>query len=98
MARFDLYRAEGPGYLLDVQTDLLDGLNTRVVVPVLPADRAPKPAQLLNPVVAIEGEDHVLVTQFLAAVPLSHLKLPAGTLRSQADDITRALDMVFQGF
>ena len=98
MARLDLYRAEGAGYLLDVQTDLLDGLNTRVVVPVLPAGRAPKPAQLLNPVVTIDGEDHVLVTQFLAAVPLSLLKRPAGTLSSRADEITRSLDMVFQGF
>lgn len=33
MARFDVYKTNQAGYLLDVQTDLLAGLNTKVVVP-----------------------------------------------------------------
>lgn len=34
MARFDVYKnAGGSGYLLDVQADLLNHLNTRIVVP-----------------------------------------------------------------
>ena len=42
MARFDVYRnPEGSGYLLDVQADLLSDLNTRVVVPLIPAELAP---------------------------------------------------------
>ncbi|MGX9573154.1 CcdB family protein [Mesorhizobium sp. f-mel] len=37
MARYDFYRrAEGDGYLLDVQADLLKSLNTRVVIPLMP--------------------------------------------------------------
>ncbi|MBS1183360.1 MAG: plasmid maintenance protein CcdB, partial [Proteobacteria bacterium] len=37
MARFDVFpNPGGSGYLLDVQADLLDGLNTRIVVPLLP--------------------------------------------------------------
>jgi toxin CcdB len=51
MARFDIFKNEGEvGYLLDVQSDLLSGLNTRVVVPLLPKSSAPSPAQRLNPV------------------------------------------------
>lgn len=42
MARFDIYpNPVGAGYLLDIQTDLLSGLNTRVVVPLMPVDTAP---------------------------------------------------------
>lgn len=45
MARFDIYENPAcPGYLLDVQADLLDGLNTRMVVPLLPMEAAPRPA------------------------------------------------------
>jgi toxin CcdB len=37
MARFDVYEnPDGPGSLLDVQAELLDPLNTRVVVPLTP--------------------------------------------------------------
>tara|TARA_Y100001001_G_scaffold162539_1_gene189339 strand:+ start:1457 stop:1615 length:159 start_codon:yes stop_codon:yes gene_type:complete len=51
MSRFDIFEnEEGAGYLLDVQSDLLSGLNTRVVVPLLPKSSAPFPAQRLNPV------------------------------------------------
>lgn len=99
MPRFDLYPApSGQGYLLDVQTDLLSGLNTRIVVPLLPAAQAPKPATILNPGFQIGGQPHVMVTQFLSAVPASLLKAPAGNLGAEADNITRALDFLYQGF
>lgn len=58
MARFDVYRnPEGDGYLVDLQADLLDHLNTRIVAPLLPVDRAPKPAATLNPVLNV-GTEH----------------------------------------
>jgi len=42
MSRFDIFENEqGAGYLLDVQSDLLSGLNTRVVVPLLPNEVDP---------------------------------------------------------
>ena len=71
MARFDVYARPGgaAGYVLDVQADILNGLNTRIVVPLLPLSEAPMPAKRLNPVFELEAERHVMVTQFLAAVP-----------------------------
>ena len=58
MAQFDVYRNPNPAtaaaipYLLDVQSDLLQGLLTRVVVPLAkPALLSNKAAQWLNPVV-----------------------------------------------
>lgn len=98
MARGDVYRlADGSGLVLDVQSELLDPLNTRVVVPLMRRDSAPRPARGLNPVFLLGEEEHVLVTQFLSAVPVSALGVPIGSLGAHLDQITRALDMVFQG-
>jgi len=99
MAKYDVYPSpNGPGFVLDVQTDLLDGFATRVVVPMLPAGSAPIPAKLLNPVFEFGGDAHVMVTQFLSAVPVQPLRAPVANLGERADEITRALDMLFQGF
>ena len=99
MAKYDVYPAPGgKGYVIDVQADLLDGLNTRVVVPVLPLAQAPQPADRLNPVFSINGESHVMATQYLAAVPMSVLGKPVANLADRFDEITNALDMVFVGF
>lgn len=47
MARFVAYKnPEGEGDLLDVQADLLNHLNTRIVVPLLPVAAAPTPAHI----------------------------------------------------
>ncbi|MEP4199179.1 MAG: CcdB family protein [Aliishimia sp.] len=99
MAKYDVFHnLSGDGFLLDVQTDLLSGLNTRVVVPLLPKSIAPKPATRLNPTFEIEGEDVVMVTQFLAAVPTGILKSQVGNLNEDFDRITTAIDMLMQGF
>jgi toxin CcdB len=99
MARFDLYEGPGgAGYLLDLQADLLSGLNTRIVAPLLPLAQAPKPARRLNPVFDIAGERVVMLTQFMAAVPVSELPRRFGSLAEQRDDIMNALDMIFIGF
>jgi toxin CcdB len=99
MARFDLYQnLNDDGYLLDVQTDLLGGLNTRIVVPIMPVNKAPQPARRLNPVMDINGAPHVMVTQFMAAVPASILSTAIGNLAENGEEITNALEMVFFGF
>ena len=99
MARFDVFVNEsGAGYLLDVQSDLLSGLNTRVVVPLLPKSSAPSPAQRLNPVFIIDKEELVMATQYLAAIPDSELRSGVGSLAEQQDEISAALDMLYLGF
>ncbi len=99
MPKYDVFPSPtGEGFILDVQSDLLSDLNTRVVVPLLPKSRAPKPATKLNPTFKI-GEDHVvMVTQFMAAVPIGILKSPVGNLEDEFEKITVAIDMLMQGF
>ena len=101
MGRFGVYPTPtqgGTGYVLDVQADLLAELDTRVVVPLLPPDLAPKPARDLNPVFDINGQLHVMLTQFLAAVPAKDLSKQVSSLDVHRDDIVRALDVWLIGF
>jgi len=98
MATFDLYRNDR-GYLLDVQSDLLDGLNTVLVVPLMPLDVAPIPVRRLNPILEVAGDRYSMVTQFMAATPTRALGHPVGNLKlSSYDQIKAALDMIFLGF
>lgn len=98
MARYDVYANPGGGYVLDVQADLLDELKTRIVIPLIIKDMAPIPAKRLNPSFEIEGDEHVLVTQFMSAIPVSILKNPVTNLSVSHDEIVSALDMAFHGF
>lgn len=97
MARYDLFQ-DGENFLIDVQADTIHILNTRAVVPVRSPQDAPLPAKRLNPTFEIDGSPYVMVTQFIAAVPEPELLRPVGNLRSHHDEITAALDMLFQGF
>jgi toxin CcdB len=99
MARFDVHaNPDGPGYLLVVQSELLDHLNTRMVVPLLPRSQAPLPARILNPEFSIGAETLVMTTQFMAAVPASILKGPVTTLDRARTEIVAAIDFLMQGF
>jgi len=84
MPKYDVYsNPSGDGFLLDIQTDLFSDLNTRVVVPLLPKLKAPKPATRLNPVFGINGELVVMATQFLATMPVGILKSQVGDLKDE---------------
>lgn len=99
MARFAVYaEPEGDGYLLDVQADALEHLNTRMVVPLLPARRAPKPARTLNPVFRIGTVDYLMATQYMAAVPARVLQHSPFSLAQRRDEIVAAVDLLLQGF
>lgn len=104
MAQFDVYtnssersRRSIP-YLLDVQSDLLDMLTTRVVVPLVTAEAMGRPARHLNPSFAMEGRTVYLSTPELAGVPLQVLGDRVGSLADRRSDIIAALDFFCTGF
>ncbi len=98
MARFDVYAgARGKGYLLDCQADLLSHLETRVVVPLLPAKNLPV-ATRLNPVFVVEETEVVMSTQLIFAMPLQHLGPMVDSLAAQDREILNALDMLISGY
>jgi toxin CcdB len=99
MSQYDVYKGyEKDTFILDVQSDILSDLNTRMVVPLLPEQMAPEAAQRLNPILEVEGIKCVMVTQFMTAVPKSELKSHIANVSGHAFEITNALDMLFQGF
>lgn len=99
MAKFDVYRLRQDGNLVvDCQADLLDDLNTRFVVPLLPFDEAPKPAARLNPALKVERQTLVMATQFAAAIPVRELGVKVVSLIEEQDAIGNALDMLISGF
>jgi toxin CcdB len=104
MRRFDVVRNRDSGnarrfpLLLVVQSDFLQGLPTQVVVPMVRSGKLrDRPAELLNPVAQVDGDDYVLLTQQLAAVPVTTLGATVASLEPRRDDIVRALDFLFSG-
>ena len=96
MARFDLRRRAG-GYLIDVQSNLITGLGTRLTVPLFDADSVPRAMRKLHPVF-VEGRRHVMATHLMGAVPIVELGPAVGSLDDQYDTIVAAIDMIFNGF
>ena len=84
--------------MVDCQADLLDGLNTRLVVPLLPAGDAPPAMARLNPIFEVEGQRVVMVTQFAATVMVRELGEQVASLAGEQDAIGNALDMLVSGF
>ncbi len=99
MPRFAVYRnPDGKGYLLDLQADVNSHFSTRVVAPLFPLEEIFDYAKSLNPIFEIEGEQVVMATQGMAAVPLLILKHPVASLEYKRAEIVAAIDLLFQGF
>ena len=98
MARFDVHRApRGQGYLLDCQSNLLNALETRAVVPLLSA-AAILAATRLNPVFEIESHPYVMQTPMIFSIPNDRLGAPITSLAERDLEIIGALDMLISGF
>ncbi len=105
MGRFAVHRNRNTAtrgrfpLLLDVQTELLDGLGTRVVIPLAPATAAARRAAMatLNPRFTVEDKDYVLVTTQLAGIAARELGPPIADLSSERSTIVAALDLLFTG-
>lgn len=99
MSRFHLYAGDTDnGYLLDLQTDFLSHYNSRIVAPVVAETAYDGATSGLNPVIDVEGAAHVVLTHLLSAVPAQALNDDLGDYSAQADQFTRALDLLFQGY
>jgi toxin CcdB len=98
MAQFDVYEsASGGGYLLDVQSDIMRDLGTRIVVPLMPARRVPPPLRRLHPQFTINGHPTVLATHLMAAVPSAELRRRVGNLGGERYSILGAIDFLLTG-
>ena len=86
-------------YLLDVQSDIIGELNTRLVIPLFLLDEVSgRPARRLNPVLNVDGEDFLVMTHEMASVRQSQLGEEVVSLREQRQAIKNALDFLLDGF
>lgn len=103
MARFDVYEYadEATPLALDVQADLLSGLNTCMVVPLRLKAEGSKDAgfERLRPLVDIEGKTYVLITDYAGAIRRDELGRRVGNIEDDyREEVIDALDFLFQGF
>jgi toxin CcdB len=101
MAQFDAHTDRvGKAYplLLDVQADLLERLDTRVVVPLALRRRySATPIKRLNPIVIVRGVEYVALFQELAAIAKSELGPVRGSAVTHRSELVAALDLMFTG-
>ncbi|PCJ96324.1 MAG: plasmid maintenance protein CcdB [Zetaproteobacteria bacterium] len=102
MARFDIYKYSGKAVplVIDVQADLLSDLNTCAVIPLVLEKNAQKEAlSKLKPTIQIEGVKYILMTTDIGTVTRSSLgEHVANVENDYRQEITEALDFLFQGF
>jgi toxin CcdB len=105
VAQFDIYVNPQPAsrqfvpYVVDVQSDLIDQLPTRFVMPLsrVGAAQTRLPSNLCL-TVEIDGEPLSLQAHMAAPVSARFLKKPVGSLRYRASEVSAALDAVISGF
>lgn len=105
MAQLDVYAnpdresARFMPYVVEIQSDLLSGLSSAMVIPLAVADRmGNQPILRLNPKIEVEGHPLIARTQDMAAVPRRLLRNPVTHLTGQRDALLAALDLLFTGF
>lgn len=85
-------------FLLDVQSDLIAELGTRVVVPLYTKSAMQgKVLSTLMPTFEIENQKYVMVTPQLAGIAKKQLGAQVADLSAQRDEIIAALDLLITG-
>ncbi len=104
MPQFTVHRNTNPAtkaavpYLLNVQSNLLEDLGTRIAVPLYPAATMKgKTIQTLTPTFEIDGKQYVMMTPQLAGISKKLLGASVADLFAKRDEIISALDLLIAG-
>lgn len=98
--RFDVYRPSSAtsGLLaLDVQSDFLSDLRTRLVVPLRPIEGT-VPIRRLHPTFDIGGRRYVMSTDEMLSMPATELRNHVASLAEHHIEIVGAIDFLLQGY
>lgn len=104
MRQFDVYanpskrtRKAYP-YILDIQSDVISDIATRIVVPLgRSADFKSEQLKKLTPTVEYEGQELLLLIPQVASIPTKILAHPLGSLSHLREEIVSALDFAITG-
>jgi len=103
MAQFIRYKNNGESrdiypFFVDVQSELLESLNTRMVIPLIFADMlASKAPEHLCPTIHIDHASFILLTHQMTSVPVSILTDPVDSLETFRTEIIAAIDLLVTG-
>lgn len=85
-------------FLLDVQSDILSALPTRLVVPITRRERLPQNLpERLCPEVSMQGTAHHLISFEAAAIPAKRLGPVVCSLKENSFEIINSIDSVLSG-
>ncbi len=102
MAQFDVYENQGEGknlypYFMDIQNPLFERLNERIVVPLTALSNL-KPIRHLHPLIRIQNNQYVLMTNLLTSVSATQLRHePVLNADIHRADVVAALDLLVMG-
>jgi toxin CcdB len=104
MPQFSVYKNKNPKsrstfpYLIDVQSDLLSDLGTRVVVPLIKRGALTrKPIKNLMPAIRVDGQEFIMMVPQLAGIAASDLGAPVANAAEHRGEVVAALDFLITG-
>jgi len=95
--QFDVFLTPGGTLVVVIQSDLLEAMQTRVVMPLLSTGEAGRRMRGLNPEVSVGEATAVLMPQLTATLTIAELGTPVGSVAYARDAIVRAVDMLLSG-
>lgn len=104
MPQFSVYKNKNPStrsaypYLVDIQSDLLSELKTRVVVPLVKLTAlGKKPIQHLTPIIEVESQKYLMLMPQLAGISAKDLGSEVGSVSKHRNTIVAAVDFLVTG-
>lgn len=103
MAQYDVFVnpsrsvADGIPYVVVIQSDLLDGLATRMTMPLAMFDAAIRVPTVLCPVITVKGKRLHALAHYAAPLPAKMLRRPVDNVAAHAGALVSALDAVLSG-
>jgi toxin CcdB len=103
MAQYDVFTnpsstaSDGIPYVVVIQSDLLDGLATRLTLPLAVFDVGTKVPTALCPVIVVKGQRLHALAHYAAPLPAKLLKRPVDNVAAQASSLVSAIDAVLSG-
>ena len=86
-------------FLLDIQSELLSYIDTRLVIPLSPmANFNNQLIKNVNAIIRIQNQDYLLLTQQMAAIPVGMIGEEVMFCEEQRQEILRCIDFLITGY
>ena len=104
MSQFSIYKNTNKNsrkaypYFIDVQNDFLDGLNSRVVIPLSPYNkRTNNSVTYPRQIITVKGDSFVMLSHQITSIPGALLKKKVASVEHFKDEILGAIDFFVAG-